>query len=359
MNIKLSIVIESLIHLLYIYNKSKAQVLIATKKIHSRLEPIMKALKQVSDEAGGKNIRSAREFVERYQMELKESHNMKSLSTKLIVYDSNCKVCSSLKDIVLKLTSIPEAKVKAYKDLSPDLSLHVDSNKFKNVMALIDTSGGHTLYGAEGVAYIFSSQYKIAAFLLNFRLIFKLFNFFYKTQAYNRYIIATPKSKFYCDCFPDRVVKYRISYIVLASLISVLLTTLFGISLRKFFVNISVFEAAGQMLLIAGSGWVVQMALAFALMKEKALDYIGHLGSIMVVGLLILTPWMLFYLCTGIPIPYMPSLSVLLSSACMLYLHAQRIKYIGLTQAWTISWFLLLQSTAFFWVYFFQLNNAL
>ena len=86
---------------------------------------------------------------------------MKSLNSKLIVYDSNCKICSSLKDVVLKLTSIPEAKVKAYKDLSPELSLHVDSNNFKNVMALIDTSGGHTLYGAEGVAYIFSSQYKL------------------------------------------------------------------------------------------------------------------------------------------------------------------------------------------------------
>lgn len=284
---------------------------------------------------------------------------MKSLNNKLIVYDSNCKVCSSLKDVVLKLTSIPEAKVKAYKDLSPELSLHVDSNNFKNVMALIDTSGGHTLYGAEGVAYIFSSQYKIADFLLSFKLIFKLFNFFYKTQAYNRYIIATPKSKFYCDCFPDRVVKYRISYIVLASLISVLLTTLFGISLRKFFTNITASEAAGQMLLIAGTGWVVQIIIAVAVMKEKALDYLGHLGSIMVVGLLILTPWMMFYYCTGILIPYIPGLSVLLSSACMLYLHTQRIKYMELTQAWTISWFLLLQSTAFFWISFFHLNNAL
>src|SRR5688500_18302300 len=281
---------------------------------------------------------------------------MKSLNNKLIVYDSNCKVCSSLKDVVLTLTSIPEAKVKAYKDLSADQSLHVDSSNFKNVMALIDTSGGHTLYGAEGVAYIFSSQYKIADFLLNFKLIFKLFNFFYKTQAYNRYIIATPKSKFYCDCFPDRVVKYRISYIVLASLISVLLTTLFGISLRKFFMNISALEAAGQMLLIAGTGWVVQMILAVALMKEKALDYIGHLGSIMVAGLLILTPWMLFYFCTGILISYIPALSVLLSSACMLFLHAQRIKYMEMRQAWTISWFLLLQSTAFFWIYFFHLK---
>lgn len=291
-----------------------------------------------------------------YLLKLLNTIFMKSLNNKLIVYDSNCKVCSSLRDIVLKFTSIPEAKVKAYKDLSTELSPNVDPDKFKNVMALIDTSGGHTLYGAEGVAYIFSSQYKIVDFLLSFRPIYSLFNFFYKTQAYNRYIMATPKSKFYCDCFPDKVLKYRISYIVLTFLISVLLTALLGISLRKFVIDIPASEAAGQMLLMAGTGWVIQMILAVAFMKEKALDYVGHLGSVMVVGLLILTPWMLFYFFTGILNFYIPAISVLISSAFMLYLHIQRTRYLELTQVWTMSWFLLLQSTACFWIYTFHLK---
>src|SRR5437868_82043 len=151
---------------------------------------------------------------------------MKSLTTKLIIYDSNCKVCSSFRDVVLKFTSVPKAKIKAYKDLSPAQSTQVDADKFKNVMALIDTSGGHTIYGAEGIAYIFSSQYKLIDFLLSFKPIFQVFNFLYKTQAYNRYIIATPNSQFHCDCFPDRIVKYRVSYIVLTLLIAIFLTTM-------------------------------------------------------------------------------------------------------------------------------------
>lgn len=284
---------------------------------------------------------------------------MKSLNNKLIVYDSNCKVCSSLKAVVLKFTSIPEAKIIAYKDVSPDLSHNVDADKFKNVMALIDTSGGDTIYGAEGVAYIFSSQYKVVDLLLRFGPIFRLFDFFYKTQAYNRYIIATPKSKFKCDCFPDRIVKYSVSYIVMTLLISIFLTAMFGISLRHFFTGISPSDAAGQMLLIAGTGWLVQIVLALAMMKEKALDYIGHLGSIMVTGLLILTPWMLFYFTSATLIPYIPAVSVLMSSAYMLYLHIQRIRYLELAQTWTISWFLLLQSAALFWIFLFHLKNAL
>lgn len=281
---------------------------------------------------------------------------MTSLTNKLIIYDSNCKVCSSLRDVVLKFTSIPEERIKAYKDLEPDLSRNVDPEKFKNVMALVDMAGGSTIYGAEGVAYIFSSQYRIVGFLLRFKLLFNLFNFLYKTQAYNRYIIATPKSKFKCDCFPDRVVTYRISYIIMTLAIAILLTALFGISIRNFFTDISRTEAAKQMLLIAGTGWVLQILLAIISLRENALDYIGHLGSIMVVGLLILVPSMLFYPFTGILTPWVPAISVLISSAYMLYLHINRVKYLELSQAWTIIWFIFLQTTASFWIYLFHLK---
>ena len=81
---------------------------------------------------------------------------MKSLANKLIVYDSNCKVCSSLRDVVLRATPIPETKVVAYGSLPPNLSDQVEAARFRNGMALIDTKGGETIYGSEGVAYIFS-----------------------------------------------------------------------------------------------------------------------------------------------------------------------------------------------------------
>lgn len=279
---------------------------------------------------------------------------MKSLENKLIIYDSNCKVCSSFRDLIVKLTPIPESKIKAYKDLSPHMLKQVDGAKFKNVMALIDTAGGETIYGAHGVAYIFSSQYKLVGKLFSIPFAFSVFNFLYKTQAYNRYIIATPKSNFACDCFPDTVVRYRISYVVTALLISLLLTALFGISLRHFAPKLSHLDAARQMLLIAGTGWLFQILLAIAIMKRQALDYIGHLGSIMVVGLLVLIPWMLWFAATGISSPFLPAVSVLVSSAYMLHLHIGRIKYLGRSQWWSVSWFLLLQSTAAFWLFFFH-----
>lgn len=274
---------------------------------------------------------------------------MKSLVNKLVIYDSNCKVCSSLKDVVVRLTSIPDANVKAFKDLDPPLSNQVDPERFKNVMALIDTAGGRTLYGAEGVAYIFSRQYKLADFLLRSKIIFQLFNFGYKTLAYNRYIVATPKSKFICDCFPDRVVKYRVSYILVTSLIAVILTALFGIAFRRYISNDSPLNAAMQMLIMAGTGWVLQILLAIGVLKEKALDYIGHLGTIMVAGVLVLIPAMLISALSAVTTPWIPAISLLISSGYMLYLHIKRVRYLSLSQGWTFSWFFLTQLTALCW----------
>ncbi len=280
---------------------------------------------------------------------------MKSLENKLIIYDSNCKVCSSLKEVVIRLTSIPKQKIKAYMELSPALSPKVDPEKFKNVMALIDTDGGTTIYGAEGVAYIFSSQYKVLDVLLRFKPFFQLFSWLYKVTAYNRYVIATPKSRFKCDCFPDKVVSYRVGYISITISISILLTALFGMSLKNYFTGMSNSKAALEILLIAGSGWALQLIAAALFMKKDALEYVGHLGSIMVVGLLILVPCMLFYFITGVQIPYVIIISAIVSFCYMVYLHIGRVRYLEISQWWSASWILFRLSMVFFWSSYFQL----
>lgn len=277
------------------------------------------------------------------------------MENKLIVYDSNCKVCSSWKDIVLRFTRIPETKITAYKDLNETFTNQVDPARFRNAMALVDVTGAPTIYGGEGIAYVFASQYRWVGKLFHYKPFIRVFDFLYKTQAYNRYIIATPKSSFQCDCFPEREIKYRVSYIVICAMISIALTALLGISLKPFFETRSA-TAASQMLLIAGTGWVLQIVLALSMLKDKALDYIGHLGSIMVAGLLVITPWMLFYAITAIFSPILPIISIACSSALMLYLHVHRARHLQISQVWTVSWFALLQTTALLWIYLFFIH---
>jgi hypothetical protein len=114
-------------------------------------------------------------------------------------------------------------------------------------------------------------------------------------------------------------------------------------------------KAAVEMLLIAGSGWVLQMILVLVLLKNNAMEYIGHLGSIMVVGLLILIPSIIMT-SAGIQIMYIPIISVLCSSGYMLYMHIGRIKFLQFSTWWSFSWFAFLQITAVFWVYYFHIK---
>jgi predicted DCC family thiol-disulfide oxidoreductase YuxK len=281
---------------------------------------------------------------------------MKTLDNKLIIYDSNCKVCSSWKDVVLKITSIPGDKVKAFAEIDSSLSSKVDPDKFKNVMALIDLSNEQTIYGAEGVAYIFSSQYKWVDFILRCKILYKLFTFLYKTQAYNRYIIALPKSKYECDCFPDKVLKYRLSYIVLTFLFSIGFTGILGMSLSDFIKGKSLIQSALEMILIAGAGWTIQLVIALIFMKDKKLDYVGHFGSIMVVGLLVFSPWITLQNIFHFSNLWFPIISIVFSSGVMLWLHYERVKYLKLDQAWTVSWFVLAQSSSVVSIYFFLLK---
>ncbi|MCO4292774.1 DCC1-like thiol-disulfide oxidoreductase family protein [Solitalea sp. MAHUQ-68] len=282
---------------------------------------------------------------------------MKTLLNKIIVYDSNCRICTGLKDKLLQFTSIEEERVVAFALLNDELIRKIDSDRFKNAMALIDVQNGDTIYGSQAIAYIFSTQNQLIEKLLSLKQAYRLFNFLYQTLAYNRYIIATPKSQFACDCFPDKVIRFRIAYILQATSLSVFLTCIFGISLKGFFPALSNGQAAMQMLLMAGTGWVIQIALAAICLRDKAIDYIGHLASIMVVGLLILVPWMLIHFIAGVNLYYLPLISVLFSSWYMLKMHLHRINYLQLPKWLSVSWFILLQITAVCWVYYFHFNN--
>jgi hypothetical protein len=101
---------------------------------------------------------------------------------------------------------------------------------------------------------------------------------------------------------------------------------------------------------------VLQLLIAaVTLNRQQAMDYGGHLATIMVAGLLVLVPAILFYLISGMLFYPLPVLSVLGSSGLMTYLHYHRVQYLGLSQRWTVQWFLLLQASAVAWFLYFHL----
>jgi predicted DCC family thiol-disulfide oxidoreductase YuxK len=282
--------------------------------------------------------------------------NIKStvMEDKLIVYDGNCGLCTSLHALMLQLAVITSGETSPYQQLQPKLKELINADRFRNEMALIDRSGGNTLYGAEGVAYILSAKSPFIRALFSIGFVITMFRYFYKFIAYNRYLIApSSKALISCDCYPKAPLFYRLLYIVFTLLISVSLTAWFGITLRHY-VGVSATQAALQMLLMAGTGWVLLIAYAFARFSfTDALAYTGHLGTIMVAGLLVLLPSI--FLSSVLQIQYLtlPLLSVMCSSSIMLYFHHKRVQHLNLSKSWNVLWFTSLQLGAISWVLFF------
>ena len=143
---------------------------------------------------------------------------------------------------------------------------------------------------------------------------------------------------------------FRYSYLLLSTVIASIVTFLFGASLAVFFPEFSWLEGGGAMLMIAGTGWVLQTILATWQMGSKKFEYLSHMASIMWLGVLPLLPAALLLLFLRDPSPQIPMLAVGFSSLMMLRQHFIRLNSLQTSQVWTLSWLLSLQSTAWLWI---------
>ncbi|MCE7994582.1 MAG: DUF393 domain-containing protein [Roseivirga sp.] len=271
---------------------------------------------------------------------------MDTLAHKWIIYDGNCGLCLNSKKWLTRLGIIPESKCLNYHLLDENLSAKIDLEHFKYEMALVDDQSDKTLYGLEGILQIFGARVGFVKGIKPGSALFALLNFVYHTISYNRYFIFPRKSRFACDCDPPFVMKYFQRWIVMGILLAIGVSALFGVAVAGLF-HKPVLEMAGEMILIVGAGWGLQLLLSGLLMtREQKRDYWRHLVLIMVVGVLVLLPGMLlFWLPTGMFSAVAIS-SVVVSSVVMALMHFRRVKHMGLSQGWTVSWFLSLQAFA-------------
>lgn len=283
-----------------------------------------------------------------------KSSNTALLPGKRIVYDGSCPLCIALRDKMLRWGWIPEPLLADYHQLPQDMQALVDAERFSREMALIDLAGGATIYGAEGIAEIFTAKWPALRGLRRLPGFMPLFTFAYKTLAFNRFVVSTPRKDMpACDCEPQIPALYHLSYLGYSLLVALLVTALFGVAVATYFPTLAGMTGAVAMLLIAGTGWVLQGALALAGMGEKRFQYIRHMFTVMRKGVMPLLPVSLLVL--ALPqTPYLlPVAAVLLSSLLMLRQHSLRVWQMGRSQGWTLAWFLSLQATAAFWVLYF------
>lgn len=280
---------------------------------------------------------------------------MESLAHKLIIYDGNCGLCLNSKRLLTKLRIIPESKCMNYHLLEPRLSDKINLEHFKYEMALIDDQSDRTVYGLEAVLQIFAAKAGFLKAIKPGSALFGLLNFVYHTISYNRYFLFPRKSRFACDCDPPFVMKYFLRWVVMGILLAMAVSAAFGATVASVFEK-PVADMAGEMLLVVGAGWGLQMLLSRLFMsREQMQDYWRHLVLVMVLGVLVLIPCVLLFWLPSAFLSVFALISVLVSSTLMAIMHFCRVRYMGLSQAWTLSWFLSLQACAVYFAIQFNL----
>jgi hypothetical protein len=137
-------------------------------------------------------------------------------------------------------------------------------------------------------------------------------------------------------------------------MVAIAITMLFGAGLSAYFPSMPAATGAGQMLLIAGSGWAITAILALLLLGGKRFDYIHAMGDVKQTGVLALLPASVAMILLPASLPvWIPIASVALSSTLMVRKHIRLLRETGIPTWFNLVWFGSLWVSASAWTFYF------
>lgn len=144
--------------------------------------------------------------------------------------------------------------------------------------------------------------------------------------------------------------KHRLIFMAFAFSVASYVAMISGNALAEFLPDPHRYFANIRMFLITSSGWILTAFIAyFFLSFRKWVDYLGHLSSIMLVGVLMFLPWLMYSKIFASTYPITLLLGILVSLVSMGIQHKKRIRLLHLGQRWNLIWFLCLVGSAAFW----------
>lgn len=140
---------------------------------------------------------------------------MQTLDNKVIIYDDVCPLCNAYTGAFVKMGWLDRRA--GFAQATPEMLQHLDLDRARHEIPLLDTQTGETLYGLDALFLILGARYPVLRPLFARRFFRAALREFYQIITYNRRIIAgsrAPGQGF--DCAPDVNFFYRRLYIGLA-----------------------------------------------------------------------------------------------------------------------------------------------
>ena len=261
---------------------------------------------------------------------------MKTLTNHTLLYDEDCPMCNLYTSGFIKVNMLDENGRKPFATLSEEEQNYIDLDKAKNEIALVDTKNKKVLYGIDSLLKVIGNSFPWMEKVGNWKPINFFLKKLYKFISYNRKVIAPSKVKHENKlvCVPDFNIKYRIFYLVLATLFT-------SIILFQYAEFITLLPKAnfGRELLLAVGQIGFQYLFIQKLSKQNQLNYIGNLVTVSVMGSLFLLPILTLNQCIEIN-EYVVLGWFGLTVNLMILEHYRRISILRLPKSLTLTWIL-------------------
>ena len=212
---------------------------------------------------------------------------MKTLEHHTLLYDEDCPLCQVYTSGFIKTGMLDKNGRQPFNSISKDDQNFIDISRASNEIALVDTKNKTVIYGVDSLLKVIGYRFSIIEKIGKVKPINLLLRKLYSFISYNRKVIIPSKENTSKElqCVPSFNVKYRLTYILFAVIITM-------ITLFYFSKNISTlphgtltregFITIGQLLF--------QGVLIYKLDKKTILNYFGNLMTISLMGSLLLIP---------------------------------------------------------------------
>jgi predicted DCC family thiol-disulfide oxidoreductase YuxK len=210
----------------------------------------------------------------------------------ILVYDDNCPLCAGYSSLFVRYGLLAKEGRKPFSTLEPSLLAHIDFDKSRNEIPLVNVSTGEVLYGIDALLSILGQRFPFISRAGNTRPVKWLLQKLYKFISYNRKVIVAKKcGSGSIDCSPDLNYFYRVLFmlvflvfntLMLFPVYHILLSRLHGIRINATDIM------AGHFGLV-----LINCISALSFSKQKAVDYLGQANMLAVIAILLLVPLLL------------------------------------------------------------------
>lgn len=210
---------------------------------------------------------------------------MKNLTNQSLLYDKDCPMCNVYSSAFIKSGMLGKDGRENFSEMSEKNKLIIDYERAKNEIALVNHNNNTVAYGLDSLLLIIGNSFPLMEKIGRLTPVYWFFKKLYSFVSYNRKVIV-PSSKIITEksCVPTFNLKYRVCYLVFATLVSSLLI---GKFLSQ---NFSANLITEKVFLFIAALICWQTVFTASLTKEKYFEYIGNLATVILIAALFIIP---------------------------------------------------------------------